>query len=290
MKLVRFGPPGHEHPGIWLENTPSPGEASILDVRAMAFDIEDYDGHFFSRWGIDRLRGLLRESRRKTVPADGVRLGPPIARPGKIICLGKNYANHAAEFDAELPDRPILFAKAATALTGPFDPISLPPGSKVVDVEVELAVVIGSKGRNVTRDQAMSLVAGYTILNDVTDREAQRADKQWFRAKSFDTFCLLGPFLVTPDEVSNPRNLNLYSKINSQGLQQSNTSHMIFDLAHVISYVSATMTLEPGDVIATGTPGGIGSARKPPVVLHAGDTVEIGVDRLGVQRCRVVSA
>jgi 2,4-didehydro-3-deoxy-L-rhamnonate hydrolase len=285
MKLVRFGPPGEERPGVLLDDAPA-----ILDVRAMAFDIEDYDPHFFSRSGIERLHALLRERRRKTVPAEGVRLGPPLARPGKIICLGKNYADHAAEFDAEIPERPILFAKAPTALCGANDAIVLPPGSKIVDSEVELAVVIGHTARRVSEAQAMSCVAGYTVLNDVTDREAQRADKQWFRAKSFDTFCPTGPWLVTPDELADPQSLHLYSKVNGQILQDSNTSHMIFRLPHLISYISAGITLEPGDLIATGTPGGIGSARKPPVLLRPGDTVELGVERVGVQTSRVTSS
>lgn len=287
MKLVRFGPTGAERPGAWIEED---GQPQILDVRAMAFDIEDYNSHFFSHWGIERVRALLRESRRGLatrpawlVPAENMRLGPPIARPGKIICLGKNYADHAAEFDAALPDQPILFSKAASALTGAFDPIVIPPGSKAVDAEAELAVVIGETARRVSERDAMKHVAGYTVLDDVTDRDVQRAAGQWFRAKSFDTFCPVGPFLVTPDEVGDPQALRIGQKVNGKVLQESNTSHMIFKIARLIAFISAQITLEPGDLIATGTPGGIGSARKPPVLLKAGDTVEIGVERVGVQ-------
>lgn len=283
MKLVRFGPPGQERPGVWLDDTPG-----ILDVRAMAFDIEDYDAHFFSRWGLERLRGLLAEKNRKIVPAEGVRLGPPVARPGKIICLGKNYRDHIAEFDSKTPDRPILFAKAATALVGPYDAIRLPADAEA-DVEVELAAVIGKTARNLSEGDAMSCVAGYTILDDVTDRAAQRADGQWFRAKSRDTFCPLGPFLVTADEVPDPYALRLTSKIRGQLLQDARASDMIFKLAYLIAYASAAMTLEPGDVLSTGTPGGIGSARKSPVLLRPGDEVEVAIEGLGVQRNRVES-
>ena len=278
MKLVRFGPPGQERPGVLFEN-----DLKILDVRAMAFDLEDFNGHFFTHWGVQRLQALLKEPALKTVPADGVRLGPPVARPGKIVCLGKNYADHAAEFDAEIPTSPILFSKASSSLAGPFDPIMLPRGAKVVDGEVELAVVIGRTAQHVSEADAMQFVAGYTVLNDVTDREAQKEGKQWFRAKSADTFCPLGPYLVTPDEISDPQNLRLYSKVNGRTLQDSNTSKMIFKIAYLISFISASITLEPGDLIATGTPGGIGSAHKPPVLLKPGYKVETGVEGVGVQ-------
>ena len=289
MKLVRFGPPMQERPGVWLEGALGPGQAGLLDVRAMAFDLEDYDSHFFAHWGLDRLRGLLAEKKRVILPAEGQRLGPPIARPGKIICLGKNYRDHVAEFDAQLPDRPILFAKAATALIGPNDIIRIPADAEV-DVEVELAVVIGKAAQNISESEAMACVAGYTVLNDVTDRKAQRLDGQWFRAKSRDTFCPLGPFLVTADEIPDPYALRLYSKIHGQGIQDARASDMIFKIAQLIAYASAAMTLEPGDVLSTGTPGGIGSARTPPVLLRPGDEVEVGVEGIGTQRNRVESA
>lgn len=282
MKLVRFGPRDGERPGVLMEDG-----SRILDVRAMAFDIEDFNGHFFTHWGIQRLQALLKEPALKTVPADGVRLGPPVARPDKIICLGKNYIDHAVEFDSEIPASPILFSKASSSLAGPFDPIVLPRGAKAVDGEVELAVVIGRTTQRVSESDAMQVVAGYTMLNDVTDREAQKKGKQWFRAKSADSFCPLGPYLVTPDEIQNPQNLRLYSKVNGQILQDSNTSKMIFKIACLISFISATITLEPGDLIATGTPGGIGSVHKPPVLLRAGDVVETVVEGVGAQRSKV---
>ncbi len=279
MKLIRFGPPNQERPGVLIEK-----DSKILDVRAMAFDIKDFNGHFFTHWGIRRVQALLKEPSLKTVPADGVRLGPPVARPGKIVCLGKNYADHAAEFDAEIPSSPILFSKAPTSLVGPFDPILLPCGANIVDGEVELAVVIGRTARGVQESDALQFVAGYTVLNDVTDREAQKEGRQWFRAKSADTFCPLGPYLVTPDEIRDPQNLRLYSKINGQTLQDNSTSKMIFKIAHLISFISSSITLEAGDILATGTPGGIGSAHKPPVLLRPGDTIEAGIEGLGRQR------
>ena len=205
-----------------------------------------------------RLPGLLSESGRKLVRAEGVRLGPPVARPGKIICLGKNYADHAMEFDSKVPQTPILFSKAATAVTGPYDPICLPPDAEIVDLEAELAVVIGREARCVPEDRALDYIVGYTILNDVTDRVAQRTDGQWFRSKSLDTFCPLGPWLVTPDEAGDPGNLRVESKLNGVILQNGNTADMIFKIPFLIAYISATITLLPGDVIATGTPAGIG--------------------------------
>jgi 2,4-didehydro-3-deoxy-L-rhamnonate hydrolase len=289
MKLCRFGPPGEERPGVWLADTPEKGTVSILDVRAMAFDIADYDAHFFSHWGIERVRALLKEPALKLVRADGVRLGAPVAHPGKIVCLGKNYADHAAEFDAKLPESPIYFCKAQSAIAGPFDPILLPPTAVLVDGEVELAVVIGCRASGISEKQAMGCIAGFTVLNDVTDREAQKKDGQWFRAKSYDSFCPVGPFLVTPDEVGDPHGLRLYLKVGDKILQESDTGKMIFKIPLLISCLSREITLEPGDIIATGTPGGIGSAHKPPVLLKPGDTVEVGVEKVGVQISPVVA-
>lgn len=288
MKLVRFGAPGAERPGVWVDPAAPRSRPMILDVRAMAFDIEDYNAHFFSHHGLERLAGLLREPNRKLLPAeDGQRLGPPVARPGKIVCLGKNYANHAREFDAQIPKSPILFTKAGTALAGPCDPVVLPRGAAAVDGEVELAVVIGKAIRRAAPDNAWAAVAGYTVLNDVTDRAAQRGDGQWFRGKSPDTFCPLGPYLVTPDEIPDVNRLRLVSKLNGAVLQDGNTSEMIFKIPFVIEFISAAITLEPGDVIATGTPAGIGSARQPPILLKDGDVIETIVEGVGRQLSRV---
>ena len=289
MKLVRFGAAGRERPGVWVEDGEGPGRPAILDVNAMAFDLHDYDAHFFAHGGVRRLSELLREPRPRWVPAGGVRLGPPLARPGKILCLGKNYAEHAAEFGGGLPAQPVVFVKAATALTGPFDPIVLAPESRVVDGETELAVVIGSRVRRLPEAEALAAVAGYLVLNDVTDREAQRAAGQWFYGKSFDTFCPIGPFVVTPEEIADPHHLRLFSRLNGIPLQDGTTADMVFRIPRLLAHISAAMTLEPGDIIATGTPAGIGSARKPPVLLRPGDVLETGVDGLGTQRNPVVA-
>lgn len=285
MKLVRFGEPGCEKPGVWLEE--SGAAPMILDVRGMAFDLDDYNEDFFRRFGMERLPGLLAESRRKLIPAEGLRLGAPVARPGKIICLGKNYAGHAKEFDVEIPKAPILFSKAPTAVNGPFDSIYLPPGAGVIDLEAELAVVIGKPASRVPESQASDYIAGYMVLNDVTDRDAQRASGQWFRGKSADTFCPMGPYLVTRDEAPDAGNLRIESKINGEILQDGRTADMIFKIPFLIAHISATITLLPGDVIATGTPAGIGSARKQPLTLKPGDTVEIMVEKLGRQANKI---
>ncbi|MCX7818030.1 MAG: fumarylacetoacetate hydrolase family protein [Kiritimatiellae bacterium] len=284
MKLVRFGPPGRERPGVWIPDAFGPASPGILDVNAMAFDIADYDLHFFAHGGLRRLPALLAEPRCVVLRADGVRLGPPVARPGKILALGKNYAEHAREFGGPPAEVPVVFSKAVTALNGPYDPIRLPPFSRRVDGEVELAVVIGRRARRLTRAAAMEVVAGYCVLNDVTDRDAQRAGQQWCYAKSFDTFCPLGPWLVTPDEIPDPHALRLFSRLNGEVLQEGSTAAMIADIPTILMHISAGLTLEPGDVIATGTPAGIGSARIPPRVLEPGDVLETGIDGLGTQR------
>ena len=281
MKLVRFGKKGRERPGVWI------GDGRILDVRALAFHIEDYNGHFFANHGLEQLKQLLEDPASKYVDADGVRLGAPVARPSKIVCVGANYAAHAKEFGSDIPNEPILFSKATTAFGGPNDPIVLPEGAQVVDSEAELAVVIGKTASKVRAVDALDYVAGYTVLNDVTERVVQKANGQWFRGKGFDTFCPMGPFLVTPDEVPTIGNLRVWQKLNGETLQEANTTDMMFSVPFLIEYISQGMTLLPGDVIATGTPPGIGSAREPQVLMKPGDVVEVGVDGVGVQRSEV---
>ena len=290
MKLVRFGEPGAERPGVWLADYPERGETSILDVRAMAFDMEDYDEHFFERAGLARLAGLLREPSLKTVPSACARLGPPIGRPSKIICMGGNYAEHCRESGAKVPASPVFFNKASTSVIGAFDDIVLPKESRVVDAEAELAVVIRRRTRNISREAALSAVAGFMPLNDVSDRDVQRAGGQWFRGKSPDTFCPIGPYMVTSDEAPDPSGLAVTQRLNGELLQEGNTSAMVFDIPFVISLLSSTITLLPGDIISTGTPAGVGSARKPPVLLKPGDVVEVAVEGIGSQRNRVTAS
>ena len=285
MKLVRFGEPGRERPGVWMN------DGRILDVRASAFHVKDYDAHFFERFGLAQLQSLLADPGAKFVEAKNVRLGPPIAPPAKILCVGANYAAHAKEFGAEPPERPILFAKATSAIVGPFDPILLPADPEaVVDAEAELAVVIGRTTRAVPRERALDAIAGYTVLNDVTDRTAQRTDGQWFRAKSADAFSPLGPFLVTPDEAPDFGAMRVWQRLDGETLQEASVPETTFDVPTLIAYASERMTLHPGDVISTGTPPGIGSAHEPPRLLRPGCIVEVGVDGIGAQRSEVCAA
>lgn len=283
MKLVRFGEQEKERPGVWM------GDGRILDVRAMAFHIEDYNGHFFEHAGMLQLERLLNDPGVRFVDAADIRLGSPIARPSKIICVGANYADHAREFGHDIPKEPILFSKATSAINGPNDPIVLPGGSQVVDSEAELALVIGRKASKVDRRDALDHVAGYTLLNDVTERVVQKANGQWFRGKGFDTFCPIGPFLVTPDEVPDLNGLTVWQRHNGALLQEGNTTNMMFKIPFLIEYISQGMTLLPGDVISTGTPSGIGSAREPKMLMAEGDVIEIGVDGLGEQRSKVIA-
>ncbi len=281
VKLVRFGEKGKESPGIWM------GDGRILDVRALAFHIEDYNARFFASNGIRQLNTLVEDPGASFVEAEGLRLGPPISNPSKIICVGANYADHAREFGHSIPKEPILFSKATSSINGPYDPIILPAEARVVDSEAELAVVIGREARNVDGGDALEYVAGYMVLNDVTERVVQKANGQWFRGKGFDSFCPAGPFLVTPEEIPDIGSLSVWQRCNGRLLQQGSTAEMMFTVPFLIEYISRGMTLMPGDVISTGTPSGIGSARNPQVLMSDGDIVEIGVDGLGTQRSAV---
>ena len=215
------------------------------------------------------------------IPVEQARLRAPIPRPGKIICVGRNYAEHARERGAELPAQPIFFLKSNNTICGPGEAIVLPPNSSQVDYEAEFAVVIGQGGKRIPEEKAYEHIAGYTILNDVSARDMQAQDKQWFRGKSCDTFAPTGPWIVTRDEIPDPHNLRVSLTLNGQTMQDSNTSHMIFKVPYLVSYLSQSLTLEPGDLISTGTPEGVGAHRTPPVFLQPGDTVSITVERIG---------
>lgn len=223
-----------------------------------------------------------------SVPLETVRFASPVTSPSKIICVGLNYRDHCVEQHLDLPKRPLLFAKFPSTLIGHEDKISWPEGtSREVDYEAELAVVIGRKGRHIPEDKAYDYVAGYACLNDVSARDVQLADEQWTRGKSFDTFCPLGPYLVTKDEVPDPHSLGIRCLVNGELRQQSNTRELIFDVPFLLAYISQTATLLPGDIISTGTPGGVGFFLNPPVFLEPGDVVEVDVDRIGRLRNQV---
>ncbi|MBO9660687.1 MAG: fumarylacetoacetate hydrolase family protein [Chitinophagaceae bacterium] len=273
MKLIRFGEKGKEKPGVEIN-----GER--FDLSSV---VRDYDEHFFAN---DGLATLIKTVHGNTagfpkVSAD-TRLGAPIARPSKIVCIGLNYADHAKETGATPPTEPVIFLKSSTAMVGPFDNIVIPKDSVKTDWEVELAVVIGKEASYVDEANALQYVAGYALHNDVSEREFQlERGGTWDKGKGCDTFAPIGPWLVTADEVKDVNNLRLWLSVNGKKMQDGNTSNFIFNIPQVISYVSRFMTLLPGDVISTGTPAGVGLGFNPPVYLKAGDVVELGIDGLG---------
>jgi 2-keto-4-pentenoate hydratase/2-oxohepta-3-ene-1,7-dioic acid hydratase in catechol pathway len=279
MKLFRFGPRGAERPGVVR------GDA-WLDVSAFG---EDFGEAFFGSHGLARLGAWLDENHASCPRVDrSERLGPPISRPSKILCIGRNYRAHAAETGADVPTEPVVFMKATSALAGPNDDVHLPRGSQKTDWEVELAVVIGQGASYVTEEQALGHVAGFALHNDYSEREYQlERGGQWVKGKSADGFAPLGPLLVTRDEIDF-RDLKLWLKVNGELRQSSSTAHMIFDVPTLVSYVSRFMTLLPGDVISTGTPDGVGLGCQPPVFLKAFDVVELGIEGLGSARQRIV--
>jgi 2-keto-4-pentenoate hydratase/2-oxohepta-3-ene-1,7-dioic acid hydratase in catechol pathway len=281
MKLIRFGEAGAEKPGVLLK------DGSRIDVSAFGVD---YDEAFFAGGGLQRLRAWL-EANAASAPriAPSVRLGPPICRPSKIVCIGLNFRDHAAESKMELPKEPVIFFKSTSSLVGPNDPLVIPKNAGKVDWEVELALVIGKRALYVSRDRALDHVAGYALHNDYSERSFQlERGGQWVKGKSADTFAPLGPFLATPDEIPNPSALPMWLKVNGETRQKSTTANMIFDMATLISYVSEFMTLLPGDVISTGTPAGVALGMNPPQYLKPGDIVELGVEGLGESRQKVV--
>ncbi|MCL6268229.1 fumarylacetoacetate hydrolase family protein [Flagellimonas myxillae] len=277
MKLIRFGAEGQEKPGVELDN------GTRLDISGFG---KDFDEAFFGNKGISELQKWL-ESNQENCPVVGgeVRLGAPLVRPSKIICVGLNYAKHAAESGMDIPEEPLLFFKATSSIVGPNDDVIIPKNSQKTDWEVELGVVIGKKASYVDEASAMNHVAGYVLHNDYSEREFQlERGGQWVKGKSCDSFAPLGPFVATKDEIEDPHNLNLWLKLNGKTLQDSNTSDFVFDVPTLISYISSFMTLLPGDIISTGTPAGVGLGLKPPQYLQPGDVVELGIDGLGSSR------
>jgi 2-keto-4-pentenoate hydratase/2-oxohepta-3-ene-1,7-dioic acid hydratase in catechol pathway len=277
MKLIRFGAINEEKPGVLLAN------GTKLDVSAFG---HDYDEAFFGENGLEKLQDWLKNNQDSCpVVGDDVRLGPPLMRPSKIVCVGLNYAQHAAESGMDVPEEPVLFFKATSAIVGPNDPIIIPKGSEKTDWEVELAIVIGKKASYVSEKDALNHVAGYVLHNDVSERAFQlERSGQWVKGKSCDTFAPIGPFIATPDEIGDSNNLNLWLTLNGEEMQNSSTSDFIFNIQHVVSYISQYMTLLPGDIISTGTPFGVGLGLTPPRYLKDGDVVELGIEGLGTSR------
>lgn len=277
MKLFRFGTFEQEQPGVILSDG--------RKVNVAAFG-EDFNEAFFATDGLSRLADWLT-IHADTCPevSEDVRLGSAIARPSKIVCIGLNYAKHAAESGMDVPKEPVIFFKSTSALCGPNDNVIIPRNSVKTDWEVELAFVIGKKASYVDEANAMDYVAGYILHNDYSEREFQlERSGQWVKGKSNDTFAPLGPFMATKDEIADPHTLRLWLKVNDEMLQDSNTDDMVFKIPTLVSYLSQFMTLLPGDVISTGTPFGVGLGFKPPRYLKAGDVVELGIEGLGTQR------
>jgi 2-keto-4-pentenoate hydratase/2-oxohepta-3-ene-1,7-dioic acid hydratase in catechol pathway len=279
MKLVRHGAAGAERPGIVA------ADGSIRDLTGL---VPDIGGAVLSDAGMAMLRGIDPMSLPQVAP--GTRLGPCVAGTGKFICIGLNYADHAAESGLQVPPEPVIFMKATSAICGPNDPIIMPRGSEKTDWEVELGVIIGTKAKYVSQDNALAHVAGYAVTNDVSERAFQtERSGQWTKGKSCDNFGQLGPWLVTRDEVADPQNLSMWLTVNGHKYQDGSTRTMVYGVAFLVHYLSQFMTLHPGDVISTGTPPGVGLGQKPPKYLKAGDVVELGIAGLGQQRQDVIA-
>jgi acylpyruvate hydrolase len=286
MKLVSFELKGEQRVGLWLPE-------GILDLKQLDASMPSDMISLLAEWQkyrpkLETLEQGVQVQEALVSPND-VHVLAPIPRPCKLMAVGLNYRDHAAETGAQLPSSPIFFAKAASAALGPYDPIVIPRITHQVDYEAELALVIGRKGRHISEASALEHVAGYMAFNDVSARDMQFGDRQWFRGKSCDTFAPMGPWIVTADEVADPQRLDIELRLNGQVMQRSNTSQMVFSIAQLISFISQAMTLEPGDVIATGTPSGVGYVRKPPVFLQAGDIVEVQIQGVGTIRNPVIA-
>ena len=281
MKLIRFGEPGKEKPGVLIAD-------KFFDVSGF---VHDYNESFFENgaiahieWIMDQYKNMLRP-----MPA-GSRIGAPVARPSKIVCIGLNYADHAKETNATPPAEPVVFMKSTTAICGPYDDVIIPRGSEKTDWEVELAVVIGKRASYVEEPEAMDFVAGYCLHNDISERAYQlEMGGTWDKGKGCDSFAPLGPVLVTKEEVENVNNLRLWLTVNGKLMQDGSTSNLIFNIPFLVSYVSRFMTLLPGDIISTGTPAGVGLGMNPQVYLKPGDIMELGIDGLGTSRQKVVA-
>ena len=279
MKLLRYGPVGQEKPGLMDEDD---------NIRDLSAHIGDISGDVLRPEGLEKIAALNVSD--LPVVDGSPRFGACVGDIGKFMCIGLNYTDHAAESGMPVPDEPILFAKFNSAISGPNDDVIMPRGSTKLDWEVEFGIVMGSKAKYIPEDQALEHVAGYCVINDVSERAYQlEGTGQWVKGKACDSFGPVGPWLVTKDEISDPQNLRLWLEVNGTRYQDGNTSTMIFSAAHIVSYLSNLFTLYPGDVIATGTPPGVGSGRNPPVFLQVGDKMRLGIDGLGEQKQEVVA-
>lgn len=280
MKLLRYGPPGNEKPGM-LDDDGA--------VRSLEGVVDDIAGAALSRNSLAKLSEI--DPSALPLVDDGARLGPCVAGTGKFLCIGLNYADHAVESGMELPPEPVLFMKATSAIVGPNDDVEIPRGSTKTDWEVELGVVVGETAKYVSEADALDYVAGYCVVNDLSEREFQleRAG-QWVKGKSCDTFAPIGPYLVTRDEIPNPLDLSLWLEVDGHRYQNGSTSTMHFTVAHLVSYLSKFMSLHPGDIISTGTPPGVGLGQEPPIYLSAGQTMRLGIEGLGEQQQKTVQA
>lgn len=281
MKLIRFGELGKEKIGVQIDGVNN-------DVSAFG---GDYNEQFFAENGLARLEEFVKANAGNLVEVrEGTRLGAPFARPSKIVCIGLNYKDHAAETGAAIPEEPIIFMKSTTSLVGPTDQIVIPKGSEKTDWEVEFGIVIGKKASYVSEEEALDYVAGYVLHNDVSERAYQlERGGTWDKGKGCDTFAPMGPYMTTVDEIPDINNVRLWLKVNGKTYQDGNTANLIFSVPNVVSYVSQFMTLLPGDVISTGTPAGVGLGFNPPIYLKPGDIVELGADYLGESRQEVVA-
>tara|TARA_R110000787_G_scaffold281130_1_gene392280 strand:- start:6779 stop:7621 length:843 start_codon:yes stop_codon:yes gene_type:complete len=274
MRLVRVGPRGREKPGVLDANG---------DIRDVSDLVDDWDGLAMS----DAVLAQLRQIDLATFPHldPKGRIGPCVADVGKFICIGLNYADHAAETGAAVPEEPVVFFKATSAICGPDDNLEIPRRSRKTDWEVELGIVIGKQAKYISEDEALDHIAGYCVVHDVSERAFQlEGTGQWVKGKSADTFGPIGPWLVTRDEIEDPQNLTMWLDVNGEAMQRGATSTMVFGVAHLVSYLSQYMSLQPGDVISTGTPPGVGLSMTPPRFLRSGDVVTLGIDGLGQQR------
>jgi len=279
MKLLRYGPAGSEKPGALDAN------GTIRDLSGI---IDDVNGDTLSPANLDELKALNLG----TLPEIGgdLRLGPPVADVSKVVCIGLNYSDHAAETGSPIPSEPIIFMKAPTAISGPNDDIMLPRGSEKTDWEVELGIVIGKRASYVEESEALEYVAGYCVVNDVSERAFQiEGTGQWVKGKSADSFCPFGPWMVTKDEIDDPNELGIWLTVDGERCQNGSTNTMIFNVPHLISYISRHMTLLPGDLIPTGTPPGVGMGMNPQQFLRPGNVVRLGIDGLGEQEQKVVA-